>query len=373
MAFQRFLLLVSVLLLFSCFLSSSQAYKFNVGGSDGWVLNPSENFNHWAERNRFQANDTLYFKYKKGTDSVLVVNKDDYNNCNTKNPIQKLEDGDSVFKFDRSGPFFFISGKYGSCQKGQKLIVVVLAVRPKPNTPPAAGAHPPVTAPVPSSSPSSSPSPSSSNTPTTAPVQAPTGSSAITPSPLSNSPATSPASAPSGLSPSPSWNSPTGSPVQAPSAFLPSPSSNSPTGSPVQAPSAFLPSPSSNSPTGSPGQAPLPFSPSPYSNSPTGSPGQAPLPFSPSPSTNSPASSPVSSPPAPSPTTETPPPASSPSPTTPSTAQPTPTPTGGESSPAPGSENQNSTKSNAVTLAPLVMSSSLAVLVPLVLFWTIIF
>ncbi|EXC08459.1 hypothetical protein L484_009602 [Morus notabilis] len=145
MAFQRFLLLVSVLLLFSCFLSSSQAYKFNVGGSDGWVLNPSENFNHWAERNRFQANDTLYFKYKKGTDSVLVVNKDDYNNCNTKNPIQKLEDGDSVFKFDRSGPFFFISGKYGSCQKGQKLIVVVLAVRPKPNTPPAAGAHPPFT------------------------------------------------------------------------------------------------------------------------------------------------------------------------------------------------------------------------------------
>jgi hypothetical protein len=41
------------------FLSTSQAYKFFVGGKDGWVLDPSENYSHWAERNRFQVNDTL--------------------------------------------------------------------------------------------------------------------------------------------------------------------------------------------------------------------------------------------------------------------------------------------------------------------------
>lgn len=38
---------------------SCEARKFYVGGKDGWGLNPSENFNHWAERNRFQVNDTL--------------------------------------------------------------------------------------------------------------------------------------------------------------------------------------------------------------------------------------------------------------------------------------------------------------------------
>lgn len=69
------------------------------------------------------------FRYNNGTDSVLVVSKDDYFSCNTKNPILSLQDGDSVFKFDRSGPFFFISGNADLCQKGQKLIVVVLAVR----------------------------------------------------------------------------------------------------------------------------------------------------------------------------------------------------------------------------------------------------
>ncbi|XP_054811379.1 early nodulin-like protein 2 [Prosopis cineraria] len=146
-----FLLMIPTFLL--C-LSSSQAFKFYVGGKDGWVLKPSEGYNHWAERNRFQVNDTLYFKYKKGSDSVLVVEKADYDSCNTKNPMKKMNDGDSYFIFDKSGPYFFISGNSNNCQKGQKLIVVVLAVRnsrcsPPMITPalPPVGGNPPVVSP----------------------------------------------------------------------------------------------------------------------------------------------------------------------------------------------------------------------------------
>lgn len=157
------------------FLSSSQAYNFIVGGKDGWVLNPSEDYNHWAGRNRFQVNDTLckynslytytcicigigsyiymflstVFKYNKGSDSVLVVTKDDYFSCNTKNPITSLTDGESVFKFDRSGPFFFVSGNVDNCRKGQKLVVVVLAVRDKPHRPPPAATPPASSSPPP--------------------------------------------------------------------------------------------------------------------------------------------------------------------------------------------------------------------------------
>ncbi|KAF5960224.1 hypothetical protein HYC85_001433 [Camellia sinensis] len=240
----------------------SEAYQFNVGGKEGWVLNPSENYKHWAGRMRFQVNDTLcnllkvayvlteknpnkipteemndedyeahgakvasyntdkpirrkhsnvrsylsngiitvnyvrscdnladpltkalardrfksetttdsgvevavslmkswlepYDKwsgccilegtshsvvtaasYNNGSDSVLVVNKQDYDNCNTQNLITKMEDGNSVFKLDRSGPFYFISGNKSNCDHGQKLIVVVLAIRNKPTTSP---------------------------------------------------------------------------------------------------------------------------------------------------------------------------------------------------------------------------------------------
>ncbi|CAK9314758.1 unnamed protein product [Citrullus colocynthis] len=135
---------------------SCEARKFYVGGKEGWGLNPSENFNHWAERNRFQVNDTLYFKYKNETDSVLVVSKEDYFSCNTKNPVISLkDDGESIFKFGHSGPFYFISGNADCCQKGQKLIVVVLAVRHNKHH----HAQPPHSSPSPAAPPSPSQSP----------------------------------------------------------------------------------------------------------------------------------------------------------------------------------------------------------------------
>ncbi|KVH95837.1 Cupredoxin [Cynara cardunculus var. scolymus] len=73
------------------------------------------------------------FKYKKGSDSVLVVDEEAYHNCNKTNPKQTLDDGNSVFKFTRSGPFFFISGHDDKCENGEKLIIVVLAVRNRRN------------------------------------------------------------------------------------------------------------------------------------------------------------------------------------------------------------------------------------------------
>lgn len=45
----------------SCFLSASTtaAYKFYVGGRDGWVVHPSQDYNQWAGRNRFLIGDIL--------------------------------------------------------------------------------------------------------------------------------------------------------------------------------------------------------------------------------------------------------------------------------------------------------------------------
>ncbi|OWM78662.1 early nodulin-like protein 2 [Punica granatum] len=130
------------------FLCSSDAYVFAVGGKDGWVRQPSEGYNQWAGRYRFQINDSLLFKYKKGADSVLVVTKDGYASCNTKSPLVSLTDGDSLFTFKRSGPFFFISGNPENCNNGQKLIVVVLAPRTKAPTPQPPSSPPPAIPPM---------------------------------------------------------------------------------------------------------------------------------------------------------------------------------------------------------------------------------
>ncbi|MQL73719.1 hypothetical protein Taro_006070 [Colocasia esculenta] len=144
------------------------ATQFRVGDSLGWGLpGPNaEHYNPWAERHRFQIGDSLLFVYPADKDSVLQVNKEDYESCNTASPIAKFTDGSTVFTFDRSGAFFFISGVPDNCIKNEKMVVVVMADRsnrsagaatppppsPAPATPPAPAAEappsPPPEAPV---------------------------------------------------------------------------------------------------------------------------------------------------------------------------------------------------------------------------------
>ncbi|KAJ7966275.1 Early nodulin-like protein [Quillaja saponaria] len=121
----------SLVLLF-LLLSFSEAREILVGGkSDSWKVPSSESdsLNQWAGKMRFKVGDFLVWKYESGKDSVLQVSKENYVNCSTVNPIKEYKDGDTKVELERHGAFYFISGAKGHCQKGQKLIVVVLSPR----------------------------------------------------------------------------------------------------------------------------------------------------------------------------------------------------------------------------------------------------
>ncbi|CDP13713.1 unnamed protein product [Coffea canephora] len=103
------------------------SFQFQVGGEEGWVKptgNQTEAYNHWATRHRFHIGDSVYFRYEE--DSVLVVSSSDYENCRTSHPISKFDDGNTVFQFERSGLFYFISGQPGHCKSGQRLVIRVM-------------------------------------------------------------------------------------------------------------------------------------------------------------------------------------------------------------------------------------------------------
>ncbi|GER45965.1 early nodulin-like protein 1 [Striga asiatica] len=121
-----YLLLATVIAAMSAALVAG--FQFQVGGKGrGWKIptgDEPETYNEWAAMNRFRIGDTLYFEYEK--DSVLVVNDADYLSCNTSNPISEFEDGSTVFRFEQSGPFYFISGLPGHCKLGQRLIIRVM-------------------------------------------------------------------------------------------------------------------------------------------------------------------------------------------------------------------------------------------------------
>ncbi|KAM0018547.1 putative Phytocyanin domain, cupredoxin [Helianthus debilis subsp. tardiflorus] len=146
-------------------IQNADAYEFKVGGSGEWSLSAS--YNQWAEKNRFQVGDTLLFKYDDDKDSVLEVSKEDYDNCNTGNPIAKHDDGHTVIKLDRSGPHYFISGVADHCKNNEKLLVVVMADRTHKSPPesppsPAPSGEESPSPPADEKPPSSSPSDASS-------------------------------------------------------------------------------------------------------------------------------------------------------------------------------------------------------------------
>ncbi|GFP94089.1 early nodulin-like protein 1 [Phtheirospermum japonicum] len=81
--------------------------------------------NEWASKLRFKVGDTIRFKYKK--DSVMEVDKKNYKECNSDRPIFFSNTGNTMYTLDRSGFFYFISGATGHCEKGQRMIVWVMA------------------------------------------------------------------------------------------------------------------------------------------------------------------------------------------------------------------------------------------------------
>ncbi|KAJ1394647.1 Phytocyanin domain [Sesbania bispinosa] len=130
--------------------------QFKVGDHFGWqqpAPNDTAFYIQWAERNRFQIGDSLVFEYQN--DSVLTVEKLDYFNCDSSDPITAFDNGKSTLNLDRSGAFYFISGTDDHCRNGQKLLVEVMSPHPIRESPPSISLAPegiPTMAPTPSES-----------------------------------------------------------------------------------------------------------------------------------------------------------------------------------------------------------------------------
>ena len=64
---------------------------------------------------------------------MLEVSEEDYKKCNSSHPNFFSNTGNTVFKLDHRGPFYFISGVSGHCEKGQHLIIKVKAPGESPS------------------------------------------------------------------------------------------------------------------------------------------------------------------------------------------------------------------------------------------------
>ncbi|KAK9104252.1 hypothetical protein Scep_021096 [Stephania cephalantha] len=117
-----------LLIFFASLCFSGLSVDFDVGNTRGWEIPPANNsnfYNEWASKNRFRVGDAIHFKYEK--DSVMMVSEIEYKDCISSHPSFFSNNGNTQFKFDRSGLFYFISGVSGHCERGQKMIIKVMS------------------------------------------------------------------------------------------------------------------------------------------------------------------------------------------------------------------------------------------------------
>ncbi|KAJ1405944.1 Phytocyanin domain [Sesbania bispinosa] len=97
-----------------------------VGDHAGWNLPSCQEFyEDWAKKRTFAIGDILLFKYNPGLNTVVQVNKEDYECCTTKNTIHTYFDGNTAFTLDKAGEYFFYSSVGRHCEAGLKLRVTV--------------------------------------------------------------------------------------------------------------------------------------------------------------------------------------------------------------------------------------------------------
>ncbi|KAH9614783.1 hypothetical protein KSS87_010613 [Heliosperma pusillum] len=108
-----------------------------IGGKpDAWKVPSSsdtDSLNKWASKNRFLIGDNLVWKYDSKKDSVMQVTREAYLTCNTTAPIAELKNDETKVVLENAGPHYFISGIKDNCDKGEKIIVVVISPRTKPS------------------------------------------------------------------------------------------------------------------------------------------------------------------------------------------------------------------------------------------------
>uniref|UniRef100_A0A0D9X665 Phytocyanin domain-containing protein n=1 Tax=Leersia perrieri TaxID=77586 RepID=A0A0D9X665_9ORYZ len=115
------------------FAAVADARDHVVGGNNGggWkVPAQPDAFNKWAQITRFHVGDNLVFKFDGAADAVLEVTREDYDRCNTASPVGTYKPsggGAATVPLTTSGLRYFVGAAAGSCDKGERVIVLVMS------------------------------------------------------------------------------------------------------------------------------------------------------------------------------------------------------------------------------------------------------
>ncbi|CAN6810297.1 unnamed protein product [Brassica oleracea] len=105
------------------------ATTYFVGDTSGWDI--SSDLESWPLGKRFSVGDVLMFQYSS-THSVYEVAKDNFQSCNTTDPIRTFINGNTTIALSKPGDRFFVCGNRLHCFAGMRLQVNVEGNGPSP-------------------------------------------------------------------------------------------------------------------------------------------------------------------------------------------------------------------------------------------------
>ncbi|MED6203549.1 hypothetical protein PIB30_000636 [Stylosanthes scabra] len=100
---------------------SSQKTLHIVGDSLGWIMPKYTGFyNDWAKNRKFCVGDQLLFNSIPGLNTVVQVEKEDYDHCSMKYTLPEYFMGNTIFMLNKPGDYYFISSVGTHCEANQK-------------------------------------------------------------------------------------------------------------------------------------------------------------------------------------------------------------------------------------------------------------
>ncbi|XP_004305675.1 PREDICTED: uncharacterized protein LOC101308788 [Fragaria vesca subsp. vesca] len=116
-------IVVLVIALAAAVLHGTEAKKYQVGGDLGWTIPPggASTYASWASKHTLKVDkDTLVFNFKAGENDSTIVTKENYDSCNTKDPLYQIKSPGVVVGASTPGTFYFTCSFAGHCHKGQR-------------------------------------------------------------------------------------------------------------------------------------------------------------------------------------------------------------------------------------------------------------
>ncbi|KAF5743621.1 hypothetical protein HS088_TW08G00206 [Tripterygium wilfordii] len=118
----KLLLVIYVNLILAFALTTCHATNYVVGDTSGWDI--SSDLDTWAAGKTFTVGDTLVFQYSSNSD-LCELSRDDFERCNTSNPIKTYSNGNTTVTLTRPGEWYFSDANRLYCLGGMKLQVNV--------------------------------------------------------------------------------------------------------------------------------------------------------------------------------------------------------------------------------------------------------